>query len=127
MRVAPPGRASNSQTGLVNLCGPHHWATIFGSGQALNTSSRGASRMRVSSNSCPSFGVMLPVAMVFLLFLCVPQIFVQTVETFGPEALIMRQPIRAILERRGSNAARPPLRFAPARYQPGVFQHFQVP
>src|SRR5258705_9888164 len=73
MRRAPPGRASNSQTGFVKRLGPHHCATIFGSVQALNTSSRSASKTRVSTNSYPSFGVMLPVAMVFLLFLCVPQ------------------------------------------------------
>src|SRR6266403_234974 len=127
MRMAPPGRASNSQTGFVKRWGPHHFATIFGSVQALNTSSRGASKTRVSTNSCLSFGVMLPVAMVFLLFLCVPQVFVQTVKALGPEPLVVRQPIGDILERRSGNTARPPLRLAPACYQAGVFEDFEVP
>src|SRR5437660_994859 len=66
--------------------------------------------MRVSTNSCTSFGVMLPVAMVFLLFLCVSQVFVQMFETLGPKPLVVRQPISDILERRGGNPAWPPLR-----------------
>src|SRR5204862_439100 len=127
MRMAPPGRGSNSQTGLVNRCGPHHCATIFGSVQALNTSSRGASKTRVTTNSCSSFGAKFPVAMLFLLFLHVLQIFVETVETLGPEPPIAPHPIGDILERRGGNTAWPPLSFAPACYQAGVFQHLEVP
>src|SRR5437588_6980851 len=127
MRMAPPGRGSNSQTGLVNRCGPHHCATIFGSVQALNTSSRGASKTRVTTNSCSSFGAKFPVAMLFLLFLHVLQIFVETVETLGPEPPIAPHPIGDILERRGGNTAWPPLCFAPACYQAGVFQHLEVP
>src|SRR6266436_164057 len=126
MRMAPPGRTSSSQTGFVNPRGPHHSATRFGSVQALNTSSRGASNTRVSTNSCPSFGTKLPVAMLFLLFLHVLQIFVQTVKTFGPEPLVVRQPFSDILERRGANTAWPPLRLARACYQTSVFQNLEV-
>src|SRR3972149_245681 len=51
MRMAPPGRTFNSQTGFVNPFGPHHCATCFGSVHALNTSSRGASKTRVMTSS----------------------------------------------------------------------------
>src|SRR5258707_758610 len=39
--AAPPGRKSNSQTGLVNLWGPQQRARCFGSVHTLNTSYRG--------------------------------------------------------------------------------------
>src|SRR2546427_8346498 len=51
MRMAPPGRTSNSQTGFVNPCGPHHCARCFGSVHAAHTSSRGASIVRVRRSS----------------------------------------------------------------------------
>src|SRR5260370_40940882 len=82
--------------------------------------------MRVSTNSCPSFGTKLPVAMLFLLFLHVPQIFAQTLKTFGPEPLVAREPISDILERRGGNTAGPPVRLAPACYQTSGFQNLWV-
>src|ERR1700730_11936287 len=46
-RIAPPGRASSSQTGFVKPLGPHHCASSCGSVHALNTTSRGASNTRV--------------------------------------------------------------------------------
>src|SRR5260370_24545652 len=127
MRIAPPGRKSNSQPGRVNLWGPPHNATCSGSVHTLNTSSRGVSNTRVSTNSCSSFAMMPLVAMVFLLFLHVPQIVIQTVKAFRPEPLIMRQPIGDILERSGRDAAGTPPRLAPARNQTGLLQHFEVP
>src|SRR5260370_33941202 len=127
MRMAPPGRKSNSQTGLENPWGPHHCATRFGSVQASNTSSRGASNMRVSTNSCSSFAMMFPAAMLFLLFLYVAQIVIQTIEAFRPEPLVVRHPIGDVLERRGRDPARPPLRLPPACNPTGVFQDFDVP
>src|SRR5580700_10238201 len=51
IRKAPPGRASISQTGLVKPLGPHHFARCAGSVHILNTSSRGASMMRVRISS----------------------------------------------------------------------------
>ena len=51
IRMAPPGRASASQTGLVNPCGPHHRASRSGSVHALKTSARGASKVRVRTTS----------------------------------------------------------------------------
>src|SRR6266852_1869354 len=127
MRMAPPGRTSSSQTGFVNPWGPHHCATRFGSVQALNTSSRGASKTRVSTNTCSSFAMMFPVAMLFLLFLHVAQIFVQTIEALRPEPLVVSDPIGDVLERRGRDPAGPPLRLAPACNQTGVFQHLEMP
>src|SRR5713226_1002272 len=51
MRMAPPGRASNSQTGFVKPFGPHHCAMCFGSVHTLNTSSRGASKTHVMTSA----------------------------------------------------------------------------
>src|ERR1700674_1624281 len=127
MRMAPPGRASNSQTGFVNPCGPHHCATRFGSVHILKTSSRGASTMRVRTNSCSSFVMKFSVGMLFPLFLNVTQIVIQTIKALGPEPLIERHPIGDVLEGRCSDPAGPPLRLAPACDQTSVFQHFEVP
>src|SRR5271157_1534085 len=51
MRIEPPGRASNSQTGFVTPLGPHHLAISPGSVHALKTSSRGALKIRFIVNS----------------------------------------------------------------------------
>src|SRR3954453_910013 len=59
MRIAPPGRTSSSQTGVVKCLGPHHCAMCFGSVHASNTSSRGALMIRVRVSSC--WGVSRPV------------------------------------------------------------------
>src|SRR6267143_499883 len=126
MRIAPPGRTSRSQTGFVNPWGPHHCATCFGSVQALNTSSRGASKTRVSTNSRSSFVMMFPVAMLFLLFLDVTQIVIQAIKALRPELPVVRHPVGDVLERTGSDPAGPPLRLAPACNQTGVFQHLEV-
>src|SRR6266852_5213579 len=127
MRMAPPGRASNSQTGLVNPCGPHHCATRFGSVHALNTSSRGASNTRVSTNSCASFAMTFPVAMLYPLFLYVSQIVIETIKTLRPKLLVVRYPIGDILERCSGDPAGAPLRLAPSCDQTGVLQYFEVP
>src|SRR4029077_12653679 len=127
MRIAPPGRKSNSQTGLVNPWGPHHRATCFGSVHTLNTSSRGASNTRVSTNSCPSFAVKLVVATVFLLLLHVTQVIIETIKTFRPKLVVAPHPVRDVLERPGGKPAGPPLRLASARNQTGVLQRLEVP
>src|SRR4029077_17078621 len=126
MRMAPPGCTSNSQTGFVNPRGRHHCATHLGSVHALNTSSRGASNTRVSTNSCSSFDMVFPVTMLFLLFLRFAQIVIQTVKAFRPKPPVMRHPIGDVPERPGCNPAGPPLRLAPARNQTRALQYLEV-
>src|SRR5260370_27966453 len=125
--MAPPGRKSNSQTRLANPWEPHHTATHFGSVHALNTSSLGASKTRVSTRLSSFFVMMPPVAMLFPRFLYVAQVVIQTVKALRPEALVVRYPIGDVLERRGGDPAGPPLRLTPARNQAGAFQHLEVP
>src|SRR5260370_24823981 len=127
MRMAPPGRASNSQTGFVNPCGPHHCATRFGSVQALNTSSRGASKTRVSTNSCSSYAMMFPVAMPFLLLLYVAQISIQPIEALRPELPVVPNPIGNVLERPGRDPTGPPHCPAPSRNPTSPPEDLQVP
>lgn len=45
-----PGRTSSSQTGFVEPFIPHHSDTYSGSVQSLNTTSRGASKIRVMTS-----------------------------------------------------------------------------
>src|SRR5207247_9598615 len=54
------------------------------------------------------------------------EIIVEAVEAFLPEFPVALEPVVDALERRGLQPARPPLRFAPARDQPGPFQHLEV-
>src|SRR5947207_14945364 len=55
--ILPPGRASNSQRGLVKPCGPHHRAMCLGSVHSLKTVLRGASNTRVSVSSRSVIGL----------------------------------------------------------------------
>src|SRR6267143_535175 len=126
MRIAPPGLTSSSQTGFVNPCGPHHCATCFGSVQALNTSSRGAYKTRVSTNSCSLFAMMFPVAMLFPLFLNVSQIVIQPFKAPRPEPPVLRGPVGDILERTCLEPAGPPLCLVSPRDQSRALQHLEV-
>src|SRR6266513_1468589 len=131
MRMAPPGRASTSQTGAVKPCGPHHCATRFGSVHAANTRVRGALNVRVSTSSrsvlpgsgCPAASL---AGMSLLLSLYLAQIVVQTVEGRCPEPPVLPHPIGDVLERARLEPAGPPLRPPPARNQPGALQHLEM-
>src|ERR1700682_5390604 len=107
-RIAPPGLTSSSQTGFVNPCGPHHYATRFGSVHTFHTSSLGALKIRVSASSCSfSFVAVFPVAMLLLLILHVAQIVIQTIKALRPEPPVVRHPIGDLLERSCIEPARP--------------------
>src|ERR1700690_1791266 len=131
MRMAPPGRASTSQTGIVKRCGPHHFARCFGSVHALNTSSRGASKTRVISISRSAkfaaalFPALLAAMFPLLLFQRL-KIVIQTIEALIPEAPVAIDPVGDLFERHGPKAAGPSLRLTAARNQPGAFEHFEV-
>src|SRR5437016_584733 len=102
MRIAPPGRTSSSQTGLVNHFGLHHCAMCFGSVQALNTSSRGASKMRVMTTSrlldgsCDEIGVVSVLGFVWVIFLLLllkfMEVILQTVHALFPQTAVLFQP-----------------------------------
>src|SRR6266513_556126 len=126
MPMAAPGRKSNSQTGLENSWGPHHCATCSRSVQALNTSSRGASNTRVSTNSCSLFAMMFPVAILFPLFLNISQIVIQPFKALRPEPPVLRSPVGNVLERTCLEPAGPPLRFVSPRDQSRALQHLKV-
>jgi len=64
--------------------------------------------------------------MLFPLFLYFAQIVIQTIEALRPEPPVVRHPIGDVFERRSRDAARPPLRLAPARNQTGMFQYLEV-
>src|SRR5579859_3322582 len=94
MRIAPPGRASTSQTGAVNPLGPHQRASRSGSVHALNTSSRGASNVRVMTSSRfaaldhDSLAAIRP-----LLELHLAQIVVQAIEATVPKFAVPLHPV----------------------------------
>src|SRR5271169_3680684 len=137
MRIAPPARASSSHTGFVKPFGPHHCSMCLVSVHALNTSSLGASKTRVTTRShsdAPTAALTLalfadmPLLLLILqiLFLQFPQIIVQTIETLLPELPVVFHPACNVLQRTRLQPARPPLSLTAARDQSGTFQHFQM-
>src|ERR1700734_1327656 len=58
----PPTRKSILQTGAVKPFGPHHCMTYFGSVHAFQTSSRGASKILVTTIRSVSFTVLFVIS-----------------------------------------------------------------
>src|SRR5437667_8843163 len=118
IRSAPPGRTSISQTGFVKPFGPHHFATCTGSVQALNTSARGASKMRVMTtvrSACFALMSFLSATFPLLLFdLELAQVVAKTVEALFPEPPIVLDPVRHFLERARLETRRAPPRLPAA-------------
>src|SRR5438105_12637280 len=113
---------------MVKPFGPHHCIRRSRSVQALNTMSRGASNTRVMTNSrsaAAATALLFP-ATLLLLRLKFPQVIVQAIEAFVPESAVAVDPVGDVLERPGFEPARPPLRLAAARDQPGAFQYLEV-
>src|SRR5690348_10344044 len=130
LRHWPPGRTSISSATTVSPSGAHHRIACWGSVQAPYTMSRGASKRRVmtssrSAASAAALGLAL-LAAIFLLLLQLAQIVVEAVEALLPEAAIMLDPARHVLERSGLEPAWPPLRLAAARDEAGALQHLEV-
>src|SRR5690242_8947371 len=93
-RYFPPTRKSISQEGEVNPFGPHHCITYFGSVHAFQTSSRGASKILVTTIRSVSF-----TAISHLRFFHSLHNFVQLVETLFPELAIADRPVADSLDR----------------------------
>src|SRR5207244_12679122 len=122
-RKAPPGRASIVQEGIVKPCGPHQRTRRSGSIHALKTRAHGASKTR-SMMSVRSEVVAVAVGLVLAamsppLPLQLAQVVVHAMEALLPEAPIVLQPVRGVLEGTRLEPAGPPLRLATARDQTG--------
>src|SRR5918996_4049630 len=91
--------------GVSKCSGPYQAATSSGSVQALNTSSRGASKMRVI-RTCWSGAVMVdsPILPSFP-----AQVRVESVHPGLPRPLARLHPLDRLVERLGLQPARPPL------------------
>src|ERR1700747_3875868 len=90
-RNFPPTRKSISQKGAVKPFGPHHCITYFGSVHAFQTSSRGASKILVTtirSISLTVFSVISDLLFLHLIYNCI-----QFVEALFPESAIAKRPV----------------------------------
>src|SRR3984885_3733712 len=85
-RDFPPTRTSIWQTGAVKPFGPHHCITYFGSVHALQTNSRGASKILVTTIRSTSLSVFSAISR--LLFLHLIDNDFQFVEALFPESAI---------------------------------------
>src|SRR5688572_12788192 len=100
-----------------------------GSVNAFQTRSRGASNVREMTNGSivePAVGSLLTSATLPLLCLQFVKVLAQPIQTFVPEAAIAFEPVVDVLQCACLDAARPPLRRAPAHDQAGPFQHLEV-
>src|SRR5215469_14601661 len=90
-RNFPPTRKSILQTGEVKPFGPHHCITYFGSVQAFQTNSRGASKTLVTTIRPVSFAVFFVIS--HLRFFHLIHNHFQIVETLFPELAIANRPV----------------------------------
>src|SRR5580692_4840124 len=96
-RNFPPTRKSISQKGAVQSFGPHHCITYFGSVQAFQTNSRGASKTLVTTIRSVSLTVFFAIS--GLRFFHLIYNYFQLVETLFPESAIANRPIADCLDR----------------------------
>src|ERR1700744_4504274 len=90
-RDFPPTRKSIWHTGVVKPFGPHHCVTYFGSVHAFQTSSRGASKILVTTIRSISLAVFSVIS--YLLFLHLIYYDFQFVEALFPELAIADRPV----------------------------------
>src|SRR3984885_4383985 len=96
-RNFPPTRKSILHTGAVKPFGPHHCITYFGSVQAFQTNSRGASKtlvMTIRSGSLLVFFVISDLRFFHLI-----HNHIQLVQTLFPESAIVNRPVADCLYR----------------------------
>src|SRR5437763_125219 len=106
--------------------GPHQFTTCPGLVIASHTSSRGASKVRVmtiSRSAVPAASLFLLVSIFLLLDLHGLKVGIQAIEPLFPELAVLFDKIGSFVQRRRIELARPPLRLAAARDQPGALQH----
>src|SRR6516162_1746975 len=123
---APPTRNSPRFSLKVKPSGQDHCASICGSVQARNTSSRGALKVRrmFSSRSAALFRTLA--SMWLLLSLQLAEVAVETAEAPLPVATVALGPLRHLAQRRRLQAAGPRLSAAPAAHESGALEHLQV-
>src|SRR4051812_19328572 len=103
--------------GVSNCSGPYHCASSSGSVQALNTSSRGASKTRVIRISWSAAGT----GVKSLIFLSFPaQVRVESIKPALPRLPTGLHPLDRLVERLGLHPARSPLGLPAADDQPRV-------
>src|SRR5215472_10934571 len=96
-RNFPPTRKSILQADAVKPFGPHHCITYFGSVQAFQTNSRGASKTLVITIRSVSLIVFFVIA--HLRFFHLLHDHFQLIETFFPESAIAKRPVADCLDR----------------------------
>src|ERR1700677_5240040 len=96
-RSFPPTRKSILQSGEVKPFGPHHCMMYFGSVHAFQTSSRGASKILVTTIRSISLTVFFVIS--DLHFFHLIHNHIQLVETFFPESAIISRPVADSLYR----------------------------
>src|SRR4051794_23569222 len=109
--------------GVCMCSGPYQAATSSGSVQALNTRSRGASKMRVirTSLSAAASGVES------LILLSSPaQVRFESIHPGLPHPLARLHPLHRVVERVGLQPARPPLSLPAADDQSRALEHLEV-
>src|SRR3954464_3537366 len=119
---APPGRASTViwSSGALTPVGPQKWVRCSGSIRQLKTSSRGASKTRVTCRTC---------SVMCLSVRGCPQaaeVVVELVEALRPQAPVRLDPVHGGMEALPLQMAGAELRLPTPGDQSRAFEHLQV-
>src|SRR5262249_36894224 len=135
-RHVPPGCASCSKCVAVKPRGPIQCLACDGSVHTFQTSARGASKMRVmtsirSSGSMTAAGaealrLRALAALLLLLGLQLPRALLESNKAFSPNPRQALDQVPDLFQAPRLEPARPPLRLARARDQPGALEHLEV-
>src|SRR5437867_12823877 len=100
MKLFPPGRASNSATGMPTIFGPHHFCRCSGCVNTSKTRSRGASKTRSMTSSLVGSSTTLSLsAMSLLLLLQFLQVVFQSFVSLFPDLAIVLDPLVDLFDR----------------------------
>src|SRR5207247_10271919 len=115
MNIFPPGRASNSTSGMPTPFGPHHFCRCSGCVNTSKTRSRGASKTRSMTSSLIGISMTLSLAaMSLLLHLQFLQVLVEPIEPLLTDDAVAVDPFVHLLEWPRLNPRRAPLRLLAA-------------
>src|SRR6516225_5192200 len=123
----PPTRSSPPFSLKVKPRGHDHCASICGSVQARNTSSRGASKVRRMMSSRSASALFRTLAsMSLLLSLQLSEVTVEAPEAGLPVAAVALRPLRDLAQRCRLQAAGARLSTPAAAHETGALEHLQV-
>src|SRR3954451_16575641 len=122
VRNAPPGRASTViwSSGALTPVGPQNWVRCSGSTRQRKTSSRGASKTRVTCRTCSVMGISVRGG------LQGAEVVVELVEALRPQPPVRLDPVHGGVQGGPFEVTGADLRLSAPGDQPRALEHLQV-